>query len=526
MARRPPENAPADPSAPLSTQLPEPRKAVIGLDRIDFSPFNKRTFHEDDPHDLALVENLRALGRILEPLLLRPEGDRFRLIAGERRVRCGRVAGIAEADAMIYDVDEPTANLLTFVENFHRRDLHYLEEAAAVAGLMASGCSQEMIAAQIGRPVKWVALRAHLTNLSPRWREIALNPDPNLAVRLWNPSLLEVIALLSQPAQEELFSSHAYLLKTEPTLALLKRLVAESTLQLTGAPWRLEDETLSTEAGACSTCPLRSSIHPTLFADLEERTSSKNPRDRCLNPACWKGKLAGHLARREAELRQKHPDLVLLSTGPNRQTGVLLSWAVRPAKRGQPAAVPALVLDGSDQGKMRWVFPPESPKPVAGAATPTSPELSTAPVPGQRAKSSLAERQAAKDRQRKLLATQTLATAVAEAEQTPPLATVLALACVFGTEHTLSSGSYLYDGSLEREARVPLWTSAEELAGGDVDPAELASRLWRRVRPVLLKRTANMGTPQDVLRAYEEACKLAALVGIDSAQHLQEATLT
>jgi ParB/RepB/Spo0J family partition protein len=526
MARRQPEMTPSAPAVSLSGLLPKPRRETVALDAIDFSPFNKRVFREDDPEDQELAENIRALGQILEPLLLRPDGDRFRLIAGERRVRCGRKAGIIQADAMIYEVDEATANLLTFVENFHRRDLHCLEEAAAVDGLLASGCSQEMIAAQIGKPVKWVALRARLTNLSTGWRELAFNPDPTRVVRLWSPSHLEVIALLSQQAQEELLSSHGYLVETEPTLSQLRRLVAEKTLQLSGAPWRLDDETLCPEAGACSSCPLRSSVHPTLFDDLDQdRPAAKNPKDRCLNPGCWKTKLAAHLARREADLRGKHPELVLLTTTSARQPGVLQAWSTRPAKKGQPGAVPALVLDGSDQGKMRWVFLPEHPKPAASVAAAASPRPAVAPLPGQRAKTPLCDRKAAKDRQRKLLATQTIAQAIAETGTTPPLPTVLALACVFGTEQTLSSGFQTHDQSLEQDTPLPLWRLAEDLGSADITLEELGLRLWRRVFPVLLKRTTNIGTPEDVLRAYDEATKVAALVGIDSAQHLKEATL-
>src|SRR5207244_4418512 len=83
MARRTTTETPT--AAPLCASLPEPQQAVVPLSLFDFSVFNNRVFHEDDPQDLAMIENLRSLGRILEPVLARPEGDRFRLIAGERR---------------------------------------------------------------------------------------------------------------------------------------------------------------------------------------------------------------------------------------------------------------------------------------------------------------------------------------------------------------------------------------------------------------------------------------------------------
>jgi hypothetical protein len=223
----------------------------------------------------------------------------------------------------------------------------------------------------------------------------------------------------------------------------------------------------------------------------------------------------GRAAPEEPGSPPPHPS----STRANR--GALHSWSVRPAKKKEPGAVLALVLDGSDRGKTRWVHPPE----LAPAAAPAATEPA-APVPGQRAKTSLAVRRDRLDRRRKLVATTAIAAAVADSEQTPPLATVLALAFVFGTEQNLSSGTWSWDGSLsdfdKPTTPLPLWTLADELGG--TAPEDLGPRLWRRVCPVLLKRTANIGTPEDILRAYDEACNLAALVGVDSAQHLLEAT--
>jgi ParB family chromosome partitioning protein len=514
--------------APLFASLPKPRREVVALDLLDFTPFNKRRFVEGDPKNQELTTNIQVLGQILEPPLVRPVGDRYCVIAGERRVRCGRRAGLTETDVLVYEIDEPTANILTFVENFHRSDLHCLEEAAAVADLVAGGCSQEMIAAQIGKPVKWVALRARLINLSSGWREAAL--DESLLVRLWSPSHLEVIALLSQAAQEEMLTLHDYLLETDPTIAQLRAIVAERTRLLAEAPFRLDDETLCPQAGACSVCLLRSSAHLTLFEDLVELPEKGKPKDRCLDPSCWKSKVKAQLARREAELRADHPNLVLLSS-TSLQDGAVAAWKTRPAKKGQAGAVPAFVLDGVDQGKLRWVVLPEPTRPASPAAAGNLPVAPAPPQPGQRAKTSLAERRAAKDRQRKLRATQTLVAAVAEATEVPPLLTILGLVSVFGTQQTNSTGWQIYDRWLLETwpeglqmSPLALWKLAEDLAAAPATAEDLGAHLWKRVLPVLLKRTDTLGTPDDVLRAWDEASRLGALVGVDGSQHLAQAT--
>jgi ParB/RepB/Spo0J family partition protein len=508
----------APPVPPAALLLPDPVSGTIPLDQIELSPFNKRVFREGDPRDLELLQNLQALRKIVVPILLRPDGDRYRLIAGERRVRFGREAGILEAPALVYDVDEATANLLTFAENRYRSDLHYLEEADAVSGLLISGCTQEMIAAQLGTSIKWVALRARLTNLSAKWREILA--DPGCAVHHWSASHMEVIALLSQEAQDDLLLDHHYLLDSVPTMAELRSVVSQQTLQLAGSPWRLDDDTLCPQAGACSTCPSRSSFQPVLFTDFDGESTSP-PKDRCLNRLCWEAKLEAHLVRKEQELRQVHPGLLLLTArGSSPRPDVIPAWKTLPAKKKQSGAVPAFVLDGADRGTLRWVFPPDAstePVPPASALPLASP---AAPVPGQRAKSSLAEREAALNRRRMLLATERIQVAVKEATQIPPIETVLALTYVFGTQQTLGSGAYCSDGLLQDRI-------VEDLSGSAAPLGDLHPGLWQRVLPVLLARTSlDSGRPDDTLRAYREACRLASLVGVDSEEHMAAAIAT
>jgi hypothetical protein len=165
---------------------------------------------------------------------------------------------------------------------------------------------------------------------------------------------------------------------------------------------------------------------------------------------------------------------------------------------------------------------------VAGNLPPGAPPP---PLPGQRAKTPLAERRAAKDRQRKQRATQTLAAAVAEATEVPPLLTILGLASVFGTQQTNSTGWQIYDPWLLETwpdglevSPLALWKLAEDRAAAPATAEDLGAHLWRRVLPVLLKRTDTMGTPDDVLRAWDEASRLGTMVGIDCSQHLAQAT--
>ena len=101
-----------------------------------------------------LAASIRRHG-ILQPLTVRRRGDVWELVAGERRLR---------------------AALLALVENLQRQDLHYFEEAAAIADyLKRSGSTQEEAAAQLGRSPSAVANKLRLLRLSPACRELLLS---------------------------------------------------------------------------------------------------------------------------------------------------------------------------------------------------------------------------------------------------------------------------------------------------------------------------------------------------------------
>src|SRR5262249_36380246 len=163
--------------------------------------------------------------------------------------------------------------------------------------------------------------------------------DQETTVPTWPAAHLEVIALLSKPAQDRFLATHDYLVYEErPSLADLRALVANETLQLCGAPWPLGDDTLCPQAGACSVRPHRSSGQPILFEDFEVQPNPARKDDRCLNRACWDEKQQAFLTRTEERLRKKHPDLILLSTLGVSAPNTVASWKTRTAKKNEDGA--------------------------------------------------------------------------------------------------------------------------------------------------------------------------------------------
>jgi ParB family chromosome partitioning protein len=124
--------------------------------------------HGFDAERLAeLAESIRQHG-VVQPLLVRPRGDRFELVAGERRWRAAQLAGLTEVPAMVRELADADALKVALVENLQREDLNPLEEAEAYSRLMQEfRLTQEEIAAAVGKSRPAVANTLRLLQLAP-----------------------------------------------------------------------------------------------------------------------------------------------------------------------------------------------------------------------------------------------------------------------------------------------------------------------------------------------------------------------
>jgi len=112
---------------------------------------------------------------VVQPLVVRRRSDGWELVAGERRLRAARLAGLEAVPCVEAEVDERESALLALVENLQRRDLHYFEEAAAISAyLRQTGATQEEAAAELGRSASAVANKLRLLRLSPACQALLL----------------------------------------------------------------------------------------------------------------------------------------------------------------------------------------------------------------------------------------------------------------------------------------------------------------------------------------------------------------
>ena len=140
------------------------RVQYIPLGRIRPNPQQpRRSFDEEGLAELAA--SIRSCG-ILQPLPVRRAGEGYELVAGERRLRAARIAGLREGPCLVAQVGEEDSALLALMENLQRRDLDCWEEAQAIARLISRyGLSQEEAARRLGRAQPTVANKLRLLRL-------------------------------------------------------------------------------------------------------------------------------------------------------------------------------------------------------------------------------------------------------------------------------------------------------------------------------------------------------------------------
>ncbi len=173
--KAPPEAAPIQPHVTAASGVAAaPARDVvhagpqqIDIDLIEPSPYQPRTrFREEALEELA--RSILTSG-IIQPLIVRPIGSRFQLIAGERRWRAAQRAGLTKVSAIIRQVSDELALEITLVENIQREDLNAIEAARAFARLMDEfQLTQDAVAERTGKDRATVANAVRLLKLEPR----------------------------------------------------------------------------------------------------------------------------------------------------------------------------------------------------------------------------------------------------------------------------------------------------------------------------------------------------------------------
>lgn len=190
----------------------------ISIDKISPNPLQPRNNFAEASID-ELAASIREKG-VIQPLLVRPSGSGYQLIAGERRLRAARKAGLNELPVVVRDVTDNEALQLALVENLQREDLNAIEEAHAYRRLQEDfGLRQEEVAGKVGKSRPAIANSVRLLLLPEEvQREVAQGKLPVGQARAL--LALEREALVLSAAREVIAKG----LSTRETERLVRRL--------------------------------------------------------------------------------------------------------------------------------------------------------------------------------------------------------------------------------------------------------------------------------------------------------------
>ncbi len=319
------------PPAAIATNPPEspaPQEfLLIDLKKIRFSSTNPRK--NFDPAKMAeLVESVRLHG-VLQPILVRrpykleiqepAEGsnvwyvgclnligkfnqlhtcysreeaerkliseERFELVAGERRYRAAKEAGLSQIPATVRTLTDKEVLEIQFIENLLRDDLHPLEEAEGYQRLIKEhGYTVADLAIKVGKSEAYVRARMKLAALPKIARKALIEEriTPTIALliaRIPNPQL-------SEKAANDILSPRGarWRRSDEITYTDVKEHIEKNyMLRLDQAPFKTADPDLLPEAGPCNTCPKRTGNQGALFSDIKSA-------DICTDRACYEAK--------------------------------------------------------------------------------------------------------------------------------------------------------------------------------------------------------------------------------------------
>ncbi len=146
---------------------------LVNVDDIIPNRFQPRlAFNENELNELA--ESIKQHG-VIQPLVLRQIGDKYEIIAGERRYKASCLAGLREVPAVIMNVDDDKSAEIAVVENIQRKDLTAVEEAQSYKKLLDKGLTQEELATKLGVAQPTIANKIRLLALDEEVQQALLS---------------------------------------------------------------------------------------------------------------------------------------------------------------------------------------------------------------------------------------------------------------------------------------------------------------------------------------------------------------
>ena len=170
-------NIPNDNSMPADINVISKKVENIPIHLIKPNPYQPRkSFSSQGLEELA--QSIREYG-VIQPITVRRAGsDGYELIAGERRLRASKLAGLDYIPAILVNTYEQDSAIMAMIENLQRENLHFLEEAKGYASLIHDhGFTQEELASKLGKNQSTIANKLRILRLSEEVKELLIKEN-------------------------------------------------------------------------------------------------------------------------------------------------------------------------------------------------------------------------------------------------------------------------------------------------------------------------------------------------------------
>jgi ParB family chromosome partitioning protein len=192
--------------APAVPEVPGRKVMMLAIETISRDLAQPRKVFEEDKLE-ELADSIKAQG-VIQPILVRKDGDGYRLIAGERRWRAAQLAGLKEVPAIVREASEAEAFELALVENLQRADLNPIEEAEGYRRLIEEfKLTQEQVSQKVGKDRSSVANALRLLALPDEVKEMVASGQVSMGharALLGLPRIPEMVELAERIAQNKL----------------------------------------------------------------------------------------------------------------------------------------------------------------------------------------------------------------------------------------------------------------------------------------------------------------------------------
>ncbi|GAA4362229.1 hypothetical protein GCM10023185_29970 [Hymenobacter saemangeumensis] len=359
------EEAPAAQQEAAAVATPSAELRNIPLSTITVTRNTRKVFDEAALQELA--ESIKAQG-VIQPIVVRPNLARpvgsihhYELVAGERRYRAAKLAGLDEIPATVrHNMDDRSFLEVQLLENLQRVDVRPADEAQAFAELLGKDFTAEEIALKVGKPVKFVLQRAKLAALAPVWLKALEEERLPLVAAHELARLPAHVQVEAKRMSESWYGGDNVVYDAGRLIDIIRRNVLR---QLAQAPFPTEDATLCPVAGSCMTCPKRSGAHQQLFDE-----PAFAAKDQCLDAKCYASKVEAiterHIARLTQELG-KAPLLLACDEKVRQARGAFRTYEFHEQGEKAKNVVQAVHLDGSKAGLVVWGKPYDYAKQAA-----------------------------------------------------------------------------------------------------------------------------------------------------------------